>query len=174
MRFIYFVVLVMAVLAFGCERSDGKYSSTGLEVSGDPDDPVVGFAADDAAMNAAIRQAKATVNDFLQALQRPDAADLYFAIKKPFPTSGGDEEHIWIADVVYDGERFTGTLSNIPADVPGLEHGQRVVVALNEISDWMVVDNGRLIGGYTIRVFRDRLSDQERSDFDRESGLLFD
>lgn len=76
--------------------------------------------------------------------------------------------------MVYDGERFAGTLSNIPADVPGLEHGQRVVVALNEISDWMVVDNGRLIGGYTIRVFRDRLSDQERSEFDRESGLLFD
>jgi uncharacterized protein YegJ (DUF2314 family) len=45
------------------------------------------------------------------------------------------------------------------------------VVVAERISDWMYVHEGRLVGGYTIRVMRDRLSPAERLRFDQ--GLPF-
>ena len=36
----------------------------------------------------------------------------------------------------------------------------------NEISDWMYIKNSVLHGGYTIRLLRDRMTEEERKEFD--------
>jgi len=53
-------------------------------------------SADDAAMNAAIEKAKASMVEFMSALraQRPGTTEFY--VKKPYPTPSGGVEHMWI------------------------------------------------------------------------------
>lgn len=43
-----------------------------------------------------------------------------------------------------------------------------------ELSDWIIIDDGRLIGGYTIRVFRDKMSPEDRAKLDANMRALSD
>jgi uncharacterized protein YegJ (DUF2314 family) len=36
----------------------------------------------------------------------------------------------------------------------------------SRITDWMFIDHGRLVGGYTTRLIRQRMSPEERDAFD--------
>jgi uncharacterized protein YegJ (DUF2314 family) len=47
--------------------------------------------------------------------------------------------------------------------------GDRVSVNPNEISDWAFVENGRLVGGYTIRVLYTELSPEGRQALEKEA-----
>jgi len=38
----------------------------------------------------------------------------------------------------------------------------------------MYLENGKLFGGYTIRVLRNNMSEEERKQFDSESGMQID
>ena len=84
-------------------------------------------------------------------------------------------EHIWLDDISYDGDLFTGRLSNAPLHLEDLKLGDKVSVATDDVSDWMIVDeDGRLTGGYTLRVLRNRMSPEEQEQFDKESGLVIE
>ena len=48
---------------------------------------------------------------------------------------------------------FQGTVNNEPEKVKTVKMGQKVTVAA-KISDWMYVENRKLVGGYTMRVLR--------------------
>ncbi len=38
----------------------------------------------------------------------------------------------------------------------------------------MYIENGKLFGGYTIKVLRNRMTEEERKQFDAESGMQID
>jgi len=128
--------------------------------------------SDDPEMNAAIQQAQASLEVFIAALASPAPGQTYFSIKARFPYGSGDAaEHMWLDDVAFDGERFEATLANAPVYVADLHIGDRVTIERERISDWMIVDDDRLLGGFTIYVLRSRLSADERRQFDAEFGL---
>ena len=130
------------------------------------------FANDDEVMNAAIATAQETLPVFIDAMQTSTDAEAHFAIKVKYPYGIADEaEHIWVSELSYDGSRFEGTIGNDPVYVSGLAYGDRVVVELEEISDWMIIQGGRLYGGYTIHVIRKTMSDREREEFDQGAGF---
>ena len=127
---------------------------------------VVAVSADDPGMNAAIAKARATVGTFVTALRAPKKSQSGFAVKVRI-TDEGANEHFWLSDVRYDGSEFSGKIANDPERVFTVEVDQVVSARAAEISDWMYVDNGKLVGGYTVRVLRDRLSSSDRAEFDR-------
>ena len=43
----------------------------------------------------------------------------------------------------------------------------------SQISDWMYVENGYLVGGFTIQVIRDSLSTEERAVHDASAPYKF-
>jgi uncharacterized protein YegJ (DUF2314 family) len=51
--------------------------------------------------------------------------------------------------------------------VSNVKIGDQATVDPESISDWMFVDNGKLVGGYTVRVLRDAMSAAEREEFDK-------
>ena len=108
-------------------------------------------AEKDAEMDRAVRMARRHLRTFITALQNPSAGQRDFEVKKPF-VQGDHVEHIWLSDVQYSGKRFHGRVDNKPQEIKGLKMGTRVSVNPDEISDWLYVDNGKLVGGYTIRV----------------------
>lgn len=118
-------------------------------------------------MNMAIAKARATLGKFIAALNAPKSWQKSFLIKGKF-TVLGEVEHIWIADIYYDGKAFHGVLANEPS-LPGLKFKQEVTVSRDDVSDWMYIANGKLVGGYTTRELRRRQSKEERERNDAAS-----
>ncbi len=131
-----------------------------------PADRVTKVADDDPRMNGAMEKARSSVGEFITALKSPQAGQTEFTVKMAF-SDGSNTEHMWLAPVTFDGETFHGPVSNDPASVGNVRMGQRAEVSPTKISDWMYLDQGKVVGGYTLRVLRDTLSPKERVEFDK-------
>jgi uncharacterized protein YegJ (DUF2314 family) len=73
--------------------------------------------------------------------------------------------------VTYDGKSFHGLVDNRPMDVKNVHLGEHVAIAPNQVTDWMFVKDGKLIGGYTTRILYARLSPEERAEFDKQADF---
>jgi uncharacterized protein YegJ (DUF2314 family) len=123
-----------------------------------------------AAMQLAVKEARKTVEKFITALEHPGPGQQDFEVKKPF-IQGNQVEHIWLSDVRFIGKRFQGRIDNQPRKIGGLKVGQIVSVSPRDISDWLYIDNGKLVGGYTVRVHYNELSPQQKQEFDRQANF---
>ncbi len=134
------------------------------------------FYADntDEVMNRAIEKARQTLGYFEESLRSPQPGQRSFSAKVRLE-EGETSEHLWLGDVKIDedGSVF-GTVSNEPVDLQNISLGSKVLVQGEDISDWMIVEGGRLIGGYTVRVYRDQLEPAAQNDFDQSLGLIVD
>jgi len=134
---------------------------------------VISVAADDPEMNAAIQEAQDTLPLFIAALQAPTVTQTYFAIKVSFPYGEVNEaEHEWASELSYTDGQFAGILDNEPVFITDIHLGDQVAASSEEISDWMIVDDGRLLGGFTLHVLRDQMSEDEREQSDAELGII--
>src|SRR5215469_1675164 len=152
------LIILLAISIVGCSRSkeDGNYSTV---------------SADDPAMNAAIAKAKATVGDFVQAFHAQKPGTSKYCVKKPFPTPNGGEEHMWITVTDERNGILKGIVESDAEDTREVKRGQEVELNILEISDWSYADGKKLIGGYTIRYFLDKMSAKERQEFLENNGM---
>lgn len=118
------------------------------------DDGIVDVDKDDATMNAAMDKARATLGQFEQNWQGGNVG--VASLKFKMETSTGDSEYIWFEPTEITQTSATGTCSNDPRDVPGLALGDERTVDRSQIADWMIMENGKCYGGYTIRVLSER------------------
>ncbi len=127
----------------------------------------------DAEMHRAVLEARRNVGIFIAALKNPAGGRHDFEVKKPF-VQNGEVEHIWLSQVEFSGNRFHGLVDNRPKKIKGLKFGARASVNPDEISDWAFVDNGKLVGGYTIRALSRNLSPEQRRNFENETQVRID
>ncbi len=162
MKRMILVCILAWTLFSGCSLLQGEDV---VKREGEPD--VYRVASEDEDMNAAIEQAQATLGTFIESLISPRPGQTHFSIKAKFATT--DEpasfEHIWLYDVTYDGEKFSGRIGNQPLDVTYLSVDEKVQVPRDDVTDWMIIEDGILIGGYTLRVLVDRMSAEEKETF---------
>ena len=154
------IFAVLTLLLAGCAKKH-------------PADNVTYVADDDPRMNAAIEKARSTVNTFITALKTPRASQTAFSVKMAF-TDGPNTEHMWLTPVRFDGKHFQGTISNEPEQVKSVKMGQQASVEPSKSSDWMFVENRKLVGGYTIRALRDALPPSERAAFDKGATFVIE
>ncbi len=163
-------LVVAILLASGCSEASPGPGDV-VKRPGNP--PVIGHADDDPELAAATGRARSTLGEFISALSDPRPGQVYFSIKAPF-TEGEHTEHMWLDDVRYEQGVFLGKVGNEPAFIRNPALGDEVRVAEGDISDWMIVESGRLLGGYTVRLERDRMSPQERREFDASVPFSFE
>jgi uncharacterized protein YegJ (DUF2314 family) len=156
MRSILFVAMVSVLVLAGCSKETAGYQH---------------IADDDKAMEAAVAKAIATTNDFVVAYRAKKPETKNFFLKKPYPTPNGSQEHMWI-EITGEGDGvFSGVVSNDAEETKAVKMGQKVFVKLDEISDWKYEEGKKLIGGYTIRYFVDKMSAAERKAFLQQAGF---
>jgi uncharacterized protein YegJ (DUF2314 family) len=127
----------------------------------DPDrEGFIDYAADNAAMNAAIAEARRTLPAFWTRLSanEPDGGEM---LKVALPASNGGREHIWVEGVTVTADGYAGRLYNHPRRLPGMVRGSPVLFEANQISDWTYVRNDRMWGNYTLRVMLDDLPPED-------------
>ncbi len=112
------------------------------------EDKTVNIADDDQEMNAAIARARSEVNDFIKVIQKGNRqVSVKVAIE-----DHGKVEHFWLKDITYKNGFFAGIIDNEPEVVSNTALGRKVSVKKEAISDWLYVQNGKMIGNYTLRV----------------------
>jgi uncharacterized protein YegJ (DUF2314 family) len=112
---------------------------------------------EDAEMGQAKVQARATLWQFWDKLASPGPGEEGFALKVALPYGTNNTEHIWTKDVERKDGKITGVINNVPRDVKGIRVGQRIDIAEAQISDWMFMRNGKMVGNYTLRPLLKRM-----------------
>ena len=136
------------------------------------DEPIIfSLSDDDKEMNDAIIFANENLCDFDEALKLSENEN--FALKIRFDIDH-KTEHIWAVDIVKIDDEYFGTIDNLPNSITVVTLNEQVKIEGNKISDWMYSKNGRLFGGFTIRVLRDKMSEPEREKFDKEFIFTID
>ena len=121
------------------------------------------IAETDARMLAAKEMARVSVLGFIEAVRSPIPARSGFSVRTPGP--GG--EPVWLGDVTYDGHVFRGRVRN-PPHMPAAAPGAEMKVKRADILDWLYVENGKLVGGFSVRALRDSLPPERRAELDKQ------
>jgi len=124
-------------------------------------------------MESAFAEALATLDEFIQLLAEPNPTRTFAALKIRFTLPDGTAQDIWCDDVTYADDQFTGNMGD---DIPSLRlaFGDRIALSQNDIVDWMIVQDGKLIGGFTIRVAYSRMTPAEKEFFLNDAGYSID
>jgi uncharacterized protein YegJ (DUF2314 family) len=139
------------------------------------DQPDILFMPDnDEEMNWAIEKAGLTLWYFEQSLKNPLPDQQYFSVKIKI-TDGAATEHIWLNEPDFDPDgNLFGIVGNQPDHISTVKSGDHIGIERHLISDWMIIENKKLIGGYTIRAMRDHIPDEELQAFDDSIGVYID
>lgn len=143
------IVILVAILANGCGHNDP------MSITAQSFDPQ---------MEEAANAARTTLTNFTAALFAPHSNQGYFAVRARLE-SGGSWQFLWLTQPRFDGEVFQGTIAESPY-LKGLSLREVVKVPQSKIVDWMYVEDGKLVGGYSLRLARSRMTDQERRAYD--------
>lgn len=144
---------------------------TFLRRSGNPD--VYQVKDDDIQLTQAIEKAKLTFKYFRDTLESPKPHQTYFSIKTKL-TEGNHIEHIWLDAAEISDKVVYGIVNNVPTNLKNIELGKKIGVSEDEISDWLIIESNRLIGGYTIRTIRDKMSRAQRELFESTINFKID
>jgi uncharacterized protein YegJ (DUF2314 family) len=160
------VAMLLLALAACTDRTDPIVERDGQAA-------VSMIQGEDREMNQAMAEARRTLDEFERHLSNPSSTQSMAILKGRF-TEGETVEHMWINEIEVTAEGYRGVLGNEPMDMTTLSAGQVVVVPRSQVSDWVVVEDGRLVGGYTLRLLRSRLPEDQRPLFDQQNGFRVD
>jgi uncharacterized protein YegJ (DUF2314 family) len=130
-------VLVPALCLAGCTSEPSS-------------DPVVNVAENDSEMIAAIAKARASLPSFWQKFDQPGPGETDFSLKVAIKDANGTE-HFWLVDLERKDCKALGTINNDAGIVKSVKNGDRIPIVEADISDWMYMRNGKMVGNYTVR-----------------------
>lgn len=132
---------------------------------------VYNVEANDPEMLMAAKKARSTLPHFLSVLQKHDSTFYNFAVKLPFDADGRNE-YIWLGEPTFENGKWYGTVDNTPEYTQAVKEGEKVEWDTSRVADWNYTLNGELIGGYSVRVLRNRMTTEERAEFDKSTGWI--
>ncbi len=134
---------------------------------------------DDHEIELAHATAANTVDQFIEHIHRIGEHTCAAKLRFRDPTLSeelGEDQFLfmWLnaVDHVVANDGFSGMFFEVPKELLSWHWpGQRLHFERDDIFDWFVNDDGSLHGGFTLRLTRSRLPEDERSDFDEYSGV---
>jgi len=124
----------------------------------------------DSAYQQTILDARSSLEQF-RAMLPSDGTPRSAALIKTRLVDGDNSAFMWLTRTALDGPDFTAELFEVPENLPSYQAGVRHRVSVDELLDWMVNDEGRLTGGFSLRYHRAGLSDAEKVKFDDYIGV---
>ena len=134
-------------------------------------------------LDSITQQARKTFDDFKIALELKDSTMSNFIVKQEYLVKDGNtdrQEHIWIRDVYYDNGVLKGIVDNQPVLTKEVKLNDTIVIDDKKISDWLFYKVepkdtiAKVIGGYSIKFARNKMTDAEKAEFDKQYKAKFD
>ncbi|KQV45399.1 DUF2314 domain-containing protein [Duganella sp. Root336D2] len=124
---------------------------------------------DNEEFQATIVAAQDTLGEFRHLLV--DASQQKFPLVKTLLSEPDYRAYIWLSVVSHDSVGFVGEIFELPSGFKEYLVGDQIEVPDSEVKDWMINDEGKLHGGYSLRYARSKMSDAERAAFDEHVGV---
>lgn len=137
------------------------------------------ISATDGAFQSAYNRAAATIPQFIERIEssRDAFRSAKLRFRDPYESERLGEDRflfLWLTDVFYypEDNNFSGMFFEVPSEFQKWHQvGQYHLFEPDEIFDWMVLHEGHLHGGFTLRVTREKLPEPERESYDRYVGV---
>jgi len=123
-------------------------------------DKVIGVAGDDPAMVAAMAKAHETLSQFWQVFEKREHGENEFSLKVKITDKRGSE-HFWVSELERQDGKTLGTINNDPDTVASVKLGQRIEIPEADISDWLYMRKGKMVGNETIRPLLKIMPEEE-------------
>jgi uncharacterized protein YegJ (DUF2314 family) len=127
-------LLIGALLLASCSKKDKVFS----------------VERDDPEMTAAIAKARDTLPQFWQAFDKREHNESRFALKVKITDKKGTE-HFWATNIERRDGKTLGTINNDPDIVTSVKLGDRIEIPKDDISDWLYMRDGKMVGNETVR-----------------------
>jgi uncharacterized protein YegJ (DUF2314 family) len=137
--------------------------------------PATPSAVSDEKFDAAVKEAHETMDILRQAILAPDPSRRFIGVKVRFTKDDGHFEDHWTEPVDYYNDVFTiRMLDGLTVDM-GLHPDDLIEVSKKDVLDWMVVESdGKLVGGYTIRLAYEHMTRGEKKKFLQTTGYVIE
>lgn len=130
-----------------------------------------GTPVTDEELNAAIQQARGTMDTLLRGIIAPKPSYDFLGVKVRFRTSDGGIDDNWVEPVAFSDDIFTIRMMDGLTYGANLHVDHTLNVPVKKVVDWMIVEkDGNLIGGYTIRLAYEHMTADEKKEFLRVTG----
>lgn len=163
-------MVLVALCAVAVAACSGPGSDVELR-DGRPD--IAHAAPGDVELDAATARARAQLERFGQALAARPAGCVRHAVKARIgPTPAG--EQVWLVEPVSVDGGFRGVVDNTARTLPDLRRGDLVTVPQRGVTDWMMVCDGALVGGESLRLALQRAWPWQRRAWREAAGMRID
>jgi len=160
--FVWVTVTFFFLLFFSCDKNAVDRPSPEIEV--DQSDKEIEKIAENA------RRALPT---FFRNLTRPEAGADNFFVKYPLSADDGGTEQVWLGNIHFKEGIYYGRLANMPKLQSGRKKNNLITFDPDKITDWMYIQNGKIIGGQSIKYLLEKIPENQRSEDQRKILLMF-
>jgi uncharacterized protein YegJ (DUF2314 family) len=113
-------------------------------------DKVVNVDENDPEMLVAIAKARESLPQFWQVFEDRARGESDFALKVKITDKNGTE-HFWATEIERQDGRTMATINNDPNIVASVKLGDRIEIPEADISDWLYLRDGKMVGNETLR-----------------------
>lgn len=154
-------LLICGLLVASCSREEAPL----VEV-----DPI---SSDDEELNAAMEHARETFPDFMSTSQETDTEGTAYLAKVRM-LEGELAEDLWLSGVKEEEQGFSGIVNEAPMKLQKVMALEEVRFTANQVVDWQYFADGKIVGAFTTRVERSRMTEEEKADHDDLYPFPFD
>ena len=116
--------------------------------------------SEDAEMTRAIATARSTLPLYWEVFEHRRHGETDFSLKVKISDAHGSE-HFWVVDVTREDGVVYGTIDNDPTLVSAVKPGDRILVKMEDVSDWGYLRDGKMHGKHTLRILLKHMPPKE-------------
>lgn len=121
-----------------------------ISFGGTDEDPMFFAHEDNELMKAASEQARSNLDGFISEMQKTDS-DFHGSVKVKV-SDNGETEYMWLDELNYSGNMFSGVINNDPQIVGNVNLGDPWKVGKDEVVDWIYQKDGKIYGNFTYKM----------------------
>jgi uncharacterized protein YegJ (DUF2314 family) len=107
---------------------------------------------------------------FFRNLSRPENGANNFYVKYPLRSDDGSVEQVWLGSIRLRNNTYYGTLANTTRS----RSRKRVTIDTDKITDWMYIQDGKIIGGRSIKYLLEKIPESQRNEDQRKILRMFE
>jgi uncharacterized protein YegJ (DUF2314 family) len=148
------------------------YTSCDKNVSRPPS-PEIEVEQSDKEIERIAENARRALPTFFRNLARPEEGAGNFYIKYPLIADDGGIEQVWLGSIHLNGGVYFGRLANTTKLMESRK-GSSIIIDTDKITDWMYIQDGKIIGGRSIKYLLEKIPEEKRKEDQRKILKMFE
>jgi uncharacterized protein YegJ (DUF2314 family) len=156
-------IVLCVILLFSCDKG-----------AVDRPSPTVDIEQSEKELEKIADNAQRALPTFFRNLARPEAGADNFFVKYSLTTDDGSAEQVWLGGIRVKDGVYYGRLANT-SDLPGGKKKNKLITFdPNKITDWMYIQDGKIIGGRSIKYLLEKIPEEKRAEDQRKILKMFE